>query len=140
MASPMRGSWVICCLLLAWLVIAEPCHARQEDSAPARQRLTVVADDACPPYLFRGEDGALQGILVDQWALWEKATGIRVILLGMTFTEAQRSLAEGAADVADAFFYNESLAASCDFGPSYAHIEVQLFISGRFSGPTSTLR
>lgn len=33
-------------------------------------------DDNYPPYDFPGSDGALQGILVDQWHLWEMKTVI----------------------------------------------------------------
>ena len=45
------------------------------DTAPLKE-ITVVLDDNYPPYIFRDEKGHLQGILVDEWRLWEEKTGI----------------------------------------------------------------
>ena len=34
--------------------------------------IRVVMDDNYPPFIFRDAEGQLGGIIVDQWALWEK--------------------------------------------------------------------
>ena len=45
--------------------------------------IRVVMDDNYPPYVFKNEDGQLQGILVDQWQQWEKVTGTKAELHAM---------------------------------------------------------
>ena len=94
----------------------------------------MVLDDDYPPYIFRAPDGSLKGILVDQWALWEKRTGIRVQLDAMPWGEAQRRMAAGGYDVIDTIFENEQRRALYDFGPGYARIDVPIFFSKELSG------
>ncbi len=38
------------------------------------RELRVVMDNNYPPYVFYNDAGNLQGILVDQWKLWEEKT------------------------------------------------------------------
>src|SRR5262245_53527006 len=78
-------------------------------------RLVVVSDDNYPPYLFRGEAGKLQGIIVDKWALWSKKTGIPVIVGGMPWIGAQEVVREGSADVIDAITYSAARAEQYEF-------------------------
>ena len=42
------------------------------------ESISVVLDDNYPPYVFRNSEGELQGILVDQWNLWSRTTGVKV--------------------------------------------------------------
>jgi len=60
-------------------------------------KITIVSDDNYPPFIFRDGDGNLQGILPDQWKLWEEKTGIKVRLIGMDWDKAQKALKEGRA-------------------------------------------
>ena len=83
------------CHALAGPVFAQP---------PPPTAITVVSDDNYPPYIFRDAHGELRGILPDQWALWEKKTGVKVILKAMDWAEAQRLMREGLADVIDTMF------------------------------------
>jgi len=55
----------------------------------------VVLDDNYPPYVFRDEEGNLQGILVDEWALFGRRTGVRVELRGMNWGDALERMARG---------------------------------------------
>ena len=63
--------------------------------------LRVVMDDNYPPFVFRSPDGRLQGILVDQWRLWEKKTGVPVEIRGMEWNRAVREMESGTHDVID---------------------------------------
>ncbi len=116
------------------------CFALQTPSTYKLQSITVVADDNYPPYIFRSADGKLQGILVDEWRLWEKKTGIPVQLFGMDWWKAKEFLADGKADVIDTIFFTEERATVLDFSKPYATLEVPIFfnkdISG-ISGPAS---
>ena len=99
-----------------------------------RESIRVVMDDNYPPYTFRDSSGTLQGILVDQWALWERKTGIPVRLDGMDWAKAQQRMEAGDYDVIDTMFKNERRKTLYDFSAPYASIEVPLFFSRELSG------
>ena len=50
----------------------------------------VVGADNYPPYLFRDEDGRPTGLVADEWALWEKKTGVHVDLQPVDWADALR--------------------------------------------------
>jgi len=102
--------------------------------AGARKSIRVVMDDTYPPYIFRAPDGALKGILVDQWALWARQTGIKVQLDAMDWARAQRRMEAGDYDVIDTIFETKSRERLYDFTPPYARIDVPLFFSKDLSG------
>jgi len=99
--------------------------------------ITVVSDDNYPPYIFRDTDGNIQGILVDQWKLWEKKTGIRVTLIATDWAKAQEIIEQGKADVIDTIFLTEKRAQIYDFSKPYAKIEVPIFFHKNISGINS---
>lgn len=96
--------------------------------------ITVVSDDNYPPFIFRDTDGNLQGILVDQWTLWEKKTGIKVILIGIDWVKALEFMQQGLADVIDTIFFTEERARIYDFTRPYTKIEVPIFFHKNISG------
>jgi len=53
------------------LAFAGAAPASREPVHGAVDRLVVVSDDHYPPYLFRDEEGRLQGIVKDRWAAAE---------------------------------------------------------------------
>src|SRR5574344_1214902 len=89
--------------------------------------LRVVSDDNYPPYSFRDKSGALVGIIVDQWRLWEKTTGVRVELHACNWTEALQRMHDREFDVIDTIFFSEDRARFYDFLDPYADIDVPLF-------------
>ena len=42
------------------------------------KKIRVVSDNNYPPYVFFDSNGNIQGIVYDEWMLWEKITGIEV--------------------------------------------------------------
>jgi len=100
----------------------------------SRESIRVVMDDNYPPYTFRDSSGRLQGILVDQWALWEEKTGIPVRLDAMDWAKAQQRMEAGDYDVIDTMFKNDQRKALYDFSAPYTSIEVPLFFSRELSG------
>ncbi|MBU1712240.1 MAG: transporter substrate-binding domain-containing protein, partial [Proteobacteria bacterium] len=76
----------------------------------------------------------LQGILVDEWQLWEKKTGIKVDLRGMDWDKAQKAIAEGEAQVIDTIFFTEERAKKLAFTAPYASIDVPIFFHNDISG------
>ncbi len=123
-------------LLCSVAIVSDPsnCFAQQTPSTRKTKTITVVADDNYPPYIFRGAEGKLQGILVDEWALWEKKTGIHVKLIGMDWGKASEFLADGKADVIDTIFFTEDRATTLDFSKPYATLEVPIFFNKDISG------
>ena len=91
-------------------------------------------DDNYPPYVFKEDDGRLKGILVDQWRLWEKMTGIPVQLNAMDWEEAQHRMEAGEFDVIDTLFRNERRESIYEFSKPYAQIDVPIFFRTDISG------
>jgi PAS domain S-box-containing protein len=110
-------------LLLAAAAGGVPVGAGAEKPAS----ITVVSDDNYPPYVFRDTDGTLQGILPDEWALWQQKTGIKVELKAMDWALAKQTMLEGRADVIDTIFRTPEREQLYDFTPPYAQIEVPVF-------------
>ena len=114
-------------LALAVILFALPAAATP---APLR----VVLDDNYPPYVFRDSEGALQGILVDQWRLWEKKTGTPVELTAVDWNEALQRMKAGEFDVIDTIFETPERDQWLDFTPPYVRIEVPIFFGKDISG------
>jgi len=102
------------------------------DGQPAS--IIVVLDDNYPPYIFKDEAGHLRGILVDQWAAWERATGVRVDLRGLDWAEALRQMSSGEADVIDTIFKTAEREAAFDFTAPYVKLEVPVFFHKGITG------
>ncbi|HPP06492.1 MAG TPA: PAS domain S-box protein, partial [Syntrophorhabdaceae bacterium] len=91
------------------------------------KKIKVVMDDNYPPYVFRDSKGVLQGILIDQWKLWEKKTGVSVEIYAMDWAEALRRMEAGHFDVIDTIFFTEKRARVFDYSKPYAKIDVSIF-------------
>ncbi len=122
----LRAVIVIACALVAPLAAAAPILPPM--------KLLVVSDGNYPPYLFRGADGRLQGILKDRWDLWARATGVPVDLQGMEWTAAQQKVLDGEADVIDAFTFTDARAAQYDFAHAHSSVEARLFFHSSLGG------
>jgi PAS domain S-box-containing protein len=120
--------------LFTLLFIAPTCLAATPDNSTIPKSIRVVMDDNYPPYVFKDEQGRLQGIIVDQWELWEKKTGIHAEVAGMDWSEAQRRMQAGEFDVIDTIFRNEKREAIYDFTKPYARLDVPLFFYEDISG------
>lgn len=105
-----------------------------ESNLGKRQSITVVMDDQYPPYIFRDEEGHLQGILKDTWDLWSKKTGIAVKLEAMDWGKAQQFMLAGNADVIDSIFLTEARSHLYDFSKPSATLEVPIFFHKSIEG------
>jgi PAS domain S-box-containing protein len=103
------------------------------DQTPLKE-IKVVSDDNYPPYIFRDGEGRLQGILVDEWRLWEEKAGVKVDLRGMDWGKAQKTMAEGNAQVIDTIFFTEERAKTLAFSAPYASLDVPIFFHSDISG------
>ena len=119
------------CLLLPLLILL---GLVLQPACGAIERLRVVCDDNYPPYIFRDQNGALMGILVDQWRLWERQTGVRVDLQAFAWSEAMQRMQAGEFDVIDTLFYSDARQQIYDFLKPYASIDVPLFFHNDISG------
>jgi PAS domain S-box-containing protein len=132
--------WVFLFLIVGLL------HGCRTEQTPIPQTdiksITVVVDNNYPPYSFLDADGQLVGISIDQWNLWEKKTGVKVKIVGMSWSGALTAMENGQFDVIDTIFYNESRGQILDFTPPYATIDVPIYFNNEISGITdaSTVR
>lgn len=96
--------------------------------------LRVVADNNYPPYLFVDRDGRAEGYLIDLWRLWEKKTGIPVEIRPMQWSDAQRALREGRADVIDMLFRTPPREPYYDFSRAYARLDASIWVDRSVAG------
>jgi len=118
--------------LLLLLALAVPGFA--QPTTP--QSIRVVMDNDYPPFAFTDNGGKLQGILVDEWQLWEKETGIKVEIHGMDWGKALQRMKAGEFDVIDTIFDTKERTRYWDFSRKYARIEVPIFFREDMSGIT----
>jgi len=136
---PRRGfAWA--CLLLLLSVSLPPLFgnpdalwADQPDSARPKT-LTVVLDNAYPPYVFPAPNGGYQGILVDMWKLWEHKTGVPVTLIPLDWDTAQDFMRQGKADLIDMLFRNPGRERLYVFSEPYATLDVSVFVHKDLGG------
>lgn len=98
------------------------------------QTIRVALDDSYPPFVFKTAEGKLQGILVDQWHLWEKKTGVAVELYAMDWSVAQQRMQAGEFDVIDTMFKTPERVALYDFTAPYETIAVPVYFNREISG------
>ena len=139
---PARGGWRLVLLaalcLASWALLgrAQASAARQAEAWQPPAAITVVCDESYPPYVFLDEEGRPQGIVADQWKLWERRTGVKVMLVAMDWGDAQRFMLQGKADVIDTIFMTEERRKNYDFTKPYATLEVPIFFFKNISGIT----
>lgn len=134
--------FVCAIVVLAYFGLGNPHSGVMESYASVSnptqiKNISVVLDDNYPPFIFRDSENHIQGILVDQWALWEKKTGIKVNLQAMNWDDAKEIMSTGKADVIDTIFYTEERAKIYDFTKAYADIDVPIFFNANLSGINS---
>jgi len=98
------------------------------------QTIRVVMDNNYPPFVFLDSEKRLQGILVDQWRLWERKTGRKAELHAMDWNEALRRMQAGEFDVIDTIFMTEARTRLYDYLPAYQKIEVPIYFDREISG------
>lgn len=119
------------CLLLASALLAAPADAQARPS-----KIRVVMDNNYPPYVFQDSAGTVQGILIDQWHLWEQKSGIRVEIHAMDWGKAVAGMKAGEFDVIDTIFKTGERSGWLDFTHPYARLEVPVFFDKEISGIT----
>ncbi|MEO8159583.1 MAG: transporter substrate-binding domain-containing protein, partial [Betaproteobacteria bacterium] len=116
------------------LTTASQSWAAEPGAIGRPESITVTLDDNYPPYIFRGSNGNLQGILKDRWDLWSLKTGIRVQLDARDWAQALAQMAAGQADVIDTIFFTQARSAQYDFSEPYASIDVPIYFDKSISG------
>ena len=132
--TPGLRRFVSLLALLSCVILpsATACGAGAEGRAV--RPIRVVMDNNYPPYVFLDGDGILQGILVDQWQLWQKKTGTPVEIKAIDWGSALRGMKEGDFDVIDTIFKTEERSGWLDFTRPYARLEVPVFFNKEISG------
>lgn len=137
-ASPARG-FVLCrrLRLIQVLLLAFCLAASTFAQAPAQRTIRVVMDNNHPPFVFRNIEGRLQGLLIDEWRLWENQTGIKVEIHALDWDEALRRMKAGEFDVIDGLFKPGERSPYWDFSKPHARINTPIFFRKDIAGITS---
>ena len=127
-------------VIAAGLISAFACAPPQANVTRTRDTISVVMDDNYPPYVFRDEEGNLQGVLIDEWALWSEKTGITAEIHAMNWADALAGMRSGHYDVIDTVFFNDERDGWLDFAAPYATIDVPIFHNNKIGGLRMQLR
>lgn len=122
--------------LCACLAMALGLFCLSPVSAAENRTLKVVMDDNYPPYIFRDGNGKLVGILVDQWELWGRKTGVRAEISAMDWADALTGMDAGHYDVIDTIFRNPERERKYDFSRPHSRLDVMIFFNRNISGIT----
>ncbi len=122
----------LCALLLCLSTSISVAEAVEKPAQ--RSSIRVVTDDNFPPYVFKHEDGSVEGYIVDLWLLWERKTGINVQLDAMQWSEAQHQLQSGEADVIDMLYRTPDREQLFDFSATYASSPVGIYVDTSIRG------
>ena len=133
--APKRCVFLLIALLLVLTAQGSAVIAAAAEM-PASRTIRVVMDNNYPPYIFVDGNGSPQGILVDQWRLWQQKTGIRVELTTKDWKDALADMQAGTYDVIDTVFKTKERLEWLDFGVPYARLEVAAFFNQDISGIT----
>lgn len=123
--------------LISFLSLKAQAQSPLDTQGHMPDAIHVVTDDNYPPYLFRNDEGKVEGYLVDYWQLWAKKTGIKVQLTATNWSDAQRMLLEGKADVIDMIFRTPAREQMHAFSAPYAILPVVIFSHASISGISS---
>lgn len=123
-------------ILLIFILLFQILFSANTFGKQISEDITVVSDDNYPPYIFRDDKGFLQGIIVEQWNLWQKKTGIKVNLIAMDWEKATKYFEDGKADVLETVFFTRQRSEKWDFTQPYAILEVPVFFNKSLSGIT----
>ncbi|MBN1432295.1 MAG: PAS domain S-box protein [Methanomicrobiaceae archaeon] len=115
-------------------LIIIPVHVSATEEDFSGDVIRIVTDDNYPPFSFRDSSGELQGIIIDQWRLWEENTGILADITGMSWGEAQKAFEAGEYDVLETPMYTPDRAQKYDFSDPYADIEAAIYFNSQISG------
>ncbi|OPX64564.1 transporter substrate-binding domain-containing protein [Methanoregula sp. PtaB.Bin085] len=127
----MKGSHFTTVLIIAAFVLI----AIAAGTGPVQARtISVVMDNNYPPYIFPDSTGQPQGILIDQWRLWEEKTGNRANITATDWNTAQVRMDAGEFDVIDTIFRSGTREQKYDFSKPYATLDVPLYVDADISG------
>jgi PAS domain S-box-containing protein len=124
-------TFIACCCFVAIGATTTPGSAQQ---TVRPQTVRIVMDNNYPPYVFYDGSGNLQGILIDQWRLWEQKTGVRADIIAVDWDDALRRMEKGEFEVIDTIFLNKRRVRLYDFSKPYADIDASIFFHKNISG------
>ncbi len=106
----------------------------QTETEPERGGITVVIADDFPPYISTDEDAKAEGERIDMWNLWSRKTGVPVTILQLPWPQVLETLKNKQADVADMIGITPDRQLWLDYGPSFGHADVALFVRKDVTG------
>jgi PAS domain S-box-containing protein len=132
--SPQRLFCRIQCHIASFLVLLSLAAATAFAQNGSLRSIRVVLDNNYPPFSFIDSSGQLAGISVDQWALWQKQTGIKAELYGADWGDALARMRAGEFDVIDTIFQIREREDYLTFTKPYVRIEVSIFFRRDIAG------
>jgi PAS domain S-box-containing protein len=124
---------------MRWLLLVLAVVSPGVVTRPAVKRsgaIRIVVDRDYAPYSFLSDQDRPQGIVIDQWRVWEKKTGIRAEIRAMDWAEALRRMRAGDFDVIDSIIATDDRRKYFDFSSPYATVDASIFFRNDITGIT----
>lgn len=129
-------AWCVVLLAFASALAPRVRAAAGAGSASQPKAIRVAMDDNYPPFVFTDENGILQGILIDEWHLWQEKTGVPVELDALNWSQALQRMKAGNFDVIDTIFDTADREKFLEFTPAYQPINTRIFFRSDIAGIT----
>ncbi len=111
------SSIVFLCFLPALALWAAP---------PAR--ISVAYSEDSIPFHYTGENNQPAGMIIDQWRLWSKKTGIAIDFVPANWDETLRLVGDGEVDAHAGLFHNAERDRFLDYGAALTRTDTHVFI------------
>ncbi|MGN7614454.1 transporter substrate-binding domain-containing protein [Magnetococcales bacterium HHB-1] len=118
-----RFSYLLICLFFLF----SPLIAHAEESH-LPERISVAYSVDSIPFHFTGDNGQPAGMIIDQWRLWSKKTGIAIDFMPATWDETLRMVGEGRAEAHAGLFYNSNRDQFLDYGVALTRTDTHVFL------------
>ncbi|MBF0370302.1 MAG: transporter substrate-binding domain-containing protein [Magnetococcales bacterium] len=97
-------------------------------AAPSVQKISIAYSEDSIPFHYTGDNGQPAGMIIDQWRLWSKKTGITIDFKPAPWDETLRMVADGRADAHAGLFHNAERDQYLDYGAALTRTDTHVFL------------
>jgi ABC-type amino acid transport substrate-binding protein len=117
--------WVIGLLLFSLLFTVIAYNA---GAATTPKSISIAYSEDSIPFHYKGEKQKPSGMIIDQWRLWSKKTGIEIDFIPAPWDETLKMVADGRADAHAGLFHNIERDKYLDYGTALTRTDTHVFL------------
>jgi PAS domain S-box-containing protein len=94
----------------------------------SKQSLSIAYSEDSLPFHYKGKNGQPSGMIIDQWRLWSKKTGIAINFISAPWDETLKMVGDGRADAHAGLFHNKERDKYLDYGSALTRTDTHIFL------------